>query len=1600
MSYNLWRSLFEDDVDTFRQYLATATFSSAAQKSTNTAQGGGLGLRIGSPGHLAVSPKTPSKFRKSSGITATTATHARAAGTVLTRAEVNRADSFGRTILHHAASSRSEDALEFVKALLEVPFLDLYMQDLESGWTPLHRALYFGNISIAHALMARDVQDATDYTTAVQHSHAGGLVKIKDHEGNSPFEVFGLTIAPRSLQLDSTTLPSALRDDDSTNGIDDSGDHQDQDRSRRHVQPAVDLGGDEVYAFGSNKNLSLGTGDGDDRHYPERLYFERPDHLLRRLMNDLSAERQKAQAQEDMANSVDDLKPHKGLPAVIRYKPITIQDVLMSKLHTAVLTSDPVSNLYICGYGPGGRLGTGDENTSFTYKCIQAGGLAKRRISSIALGLDHSLAVCSQGEVFTWGSNRYGQLGYALPETTKDEVPIQLIPRQLFGYIKKEIIVGAAASALHSAIYTSSALYTFGKNEGQLGLMDADARSLEFQVLPRRVGVSILQAPIQYVSAIDRATIVLLESHDVIIFTHYGWTKVLFPLETFSNYYMSENLSTRYNMEANYVKRITGGGNTICAMSSFGEVFTIDVLRVSETVSSNVSTTNPTKARNALPAPSRLWSLGKAHMSAIDVAVGQDGSIIICTASGSAWRKEKRANIKSVRNAKSGSGRPKDYKFVRVPNLTGVVAVRSNSFGAFTAVRKDATVTREQISPNPPTLWNELFRLLSFRHYGKSETILESEIDPAQIARTVIGKASAESDFLSFCQRYEPLSHSQYDLWIASTVTDVRIPIHAFVLKGRSHVMRNALTEFLETYYHTIPDVLSIEYGQDGQIQLTFQGADFLTLVNLVLYLYTDNLVDVWHYTSKALQYAARYRSVRIELMKIANHLELRGLERAVRVMIDPVRSLASDMELAVLDPDFFSDADVFVELADDAELPAHSVLLCSRCPFFEGLFNGRAGGLWMATRRNEAEAESEAVRVDLKHIDEKIFSMVLRHLYADTGEELFDDIVTGSLDEFLDMVIEVMSVANELMLDRLAQICQQTLGRYVNIRNICSLVNTVAESTQQGFKRAALEYICLNLESMMELRLLQDLDPDLLLELDTVVQDNQLAFLPFARSERAAAEIMESHPELLSQLEICRQRRVDSMRLQSRLVEDDGRFTSSAKMRYGSLDRQGSSPHSNSPLQLHTETSPISTPGPSPAIFANDAAEELPFSMDGDDSQLLPASAGEYLTPATTRHPSTPAKFAESPATSLVETGLLTPTSTLRTDVIETPKHDSGHAPTPDLAVSPTAGFAVLKAPWNASTQGRKREGLKDIMEQASAARVSALTQAMQSVSTGTKINTKVSQKERKRQQQQQVKEPTAKVSEPLSPDPLAKPSSSSPWQAIAKPPKLDPSQTTVVPIEQGKGAAQKQPVITQQRATETSAAGRPNRGSAPSSPSSGLSPLSSKPIAPQIQSIRHTPVPSRTSTVDARTSMAEILAQQQFEKTVVKEAVAKRSLQEIQQEQEFQAWWDSESKRVQEEEAQTSGPATHRGKGGRGRGGHRRGSGRGKTTSEADAGGQQRKHSSIGPPSTARESGAASGFGPGMVQRGGAPAGRGRGRGRGHGNAQKSHRGANPQS
>ena len=1031
MSHLLWKSFLENDIDSFRRVLARATAtssSSSVQHVKNRAGGGNTGLST-SPGNALATSPTLTKGKKGRGALKSKDEEG---PIILQRADLNWRDGHGKTLLHHIVSSTLDNAYEFAEALLEVPALDLHVQDQENGWTALHRAFYFGNVTIARALMARDAVDAV--TAPAGGQSCGGLIKMKDREGHGPFDVYATTVTVRSIRHADLVGGEGSDSDDNDVAQGASGDANEDEQDRR-LQPRVHVGGDEVFAFGSNKNLTLGLGDEDDRQFPERVQLQRPGHLMQRLLRGHLAAQDRPRRSSDENRS----KPFGifELPAIVRYHPMIIQDVQLSKLSSAILTTDPEANLYMCGFGSGGRLGTGDETTRFSYVNV-SGGLAGRKVIAIALGQNHTIAISNHGETFTWGNNAYGQLGYASSAVAKDEEPVQLLPKQIYGPLKRETVVGAAASRIHSAVHTACSLFTFGKNEGQMGLVDSDARSLVSQTIPRKVGASLFTSSIKSVTAIDRATACLLESHEVLVFANYGYSKVNFNIDSSFKFFaeLGHNMDRfgqgRPILRGNEVSKITAGGDTICAMTALGDVYTMHVTQQLEPSPSPVSTTNPSKIKGALSSPQLIWSRKKAPMAVRDVDVGQDGSVVICTESGSVWRRIRRPKIQDA--GSNSKPKAKDYKFSRVPRLTGIVAVRSNTFGAYAAVRKDTDLLHTELEVGEPNLWNDLAPLQPFRGFGAENSDTEDPVprfwmagqstDLAGLRRAILTKEDLEEDLLVFFQNR---SDTGSDMTIGSTMTDVRIPVHSFMLASRSPVLEKALSTFRKSYFASVPEILNVEYDSAGNPLVMFTGIDVITLINIALHIYTDTVVDVWQFTRRSPNLAYRYRQVRAELMKVAANLELRRLEHAVRLMTNPPHTMNEDFELAIQNPSFFENGDIEVEL-DGASQRVHGPLVCQRCPFFEGMFKGRAAGRWLDERR---EPEQDTVSVDLTHIDPQVFGYVLQHIYADTDDTMFNDVVVADLDAYLDLIIEVMSVANELMLDRLAQACQKVLGRY-----------------------------------------------------------------------------------------------------------------------------------------------------------------------------------------------------------------------------------------------------------------------------------------------------------------------------------------------------------------------------------------------------------------------------------------------------------------------------------------------------------------------------------------------------------------------------------------
>ena len=142
----------------------------------------------------------------------------------LSKQEVNQTDLFGRTLLHIPASTGQ---YQLVEALLEHPGIHPSIQDLENGWTPLHRACYNGYIMCAIMLIANNYD----------------CLFIKDRCRQRPFDLLPINLSPLDLAV--------------TN----------------HWNP--NIGGSHLLKFGLNTNHILGFADPDNRAFPQVVELRR-----------------------------------------------------------------------------------------------------------------------------------------------------------------------------------------------------------------------------------------------------------------------------------------------------------------------------------------------------------------------------------------------------------------------------------------------------------------------------------------------------------------------------------------------------------------------------------------------------------------------------------------------------------------------------------------------------------------------------------------------------------------------------------------------------------------------------------------------------------------------------------------------------------------------------------------------------------------------------------------------------------------------------------------------------------------------------------------------------------------------------------------------------------------------------------------------------------------------------------------------------------------------------------------------------------------------------------------------------------------------------
>ncbi|KAJ7256495.1 hypothetical protein B0H12DRAFT_1112353 [Mycena haematopus] len=1037
--------------------------------------------------------------------------------------DVNALDWLGRTPLHLA--SAVPDAIEYVRALLKHPSINVNLPDVESHFTALHRALYNGNLAAALLLLQRsDIE-----------------ISLKDLEGHTAFDLYNTTV---------------------------------------HGTAPIHASDAELYTWGANRNAALGLSDSGDRTYPDQV-------------------------------SIPKEGPEPNSTA--RFSPLLARQIQMSKLHTVVVTSESKSNLRLCGFGSGGRLGPG-QHTQYSLVSLHQ---LPHSIVAVALGQDHTLALTSGGEVLSWGLSRFHQLGYVVEPSTaagRLEEPIQASPRKIYGPLKKEIVKGVAASKQCSACWTATEVFTWGTNNGQLGY---DKTAQPIQVIPRKV--SKVVRPVLAISLTDHAMACLLDTRDVVCIWNDRYIKIIFPVHAFPSEIQPYRPPQAMKLKDAHIAKITSSEDTFAALSSNGELFTFSVPDPSET---DIGASRGLK-------PQRVWALRKQFSAVRDVALGADGNIIICTESGHVFVRSRSGKT----GQGSGAASNKTFKFQRVPFIQRVTQVCANTTGAFGALRVEFRPEPIRIEGN--TMAEDL---ATVQPYLASPLQLCSKNESAPVQGSpqwsYVGDegedaedVGIEADFRRIwrlCKLLEPRDATFPARCGADVIVLVRaltFPAHRVILGARSPVLCGVLAgSALRDTQSRITMKASFTSGP-VKLRLEVKGCEPITALILLDYLYSDELLAIWdRRVASALQrelttYKIKPAQVKLELQALARVLDLPFLAQALESPAKrvPTPSIVRDMEQLFRavqpGPNTESDlakwpiaADIVLQLAD-RDVYCHSTILRARSPVFASFFDEDD---W-TSKRWDADG---TIKVNLKHLRWHVMEYILKHMCCGGDAEIFENLeFARSVDDVLEFMFDVMAAATELLLDRLVLLCSAVILKWTEINNACYILTDASHFHAQQLVESIMGYMTANMETLLESRMLDDLTPALIKELSKFVARKQTEKSPKVRSNFMIDRAMAIHGDWLA-LQDIPETIVPSSRFPGR--RDGPRSPTSAKQR-----RSGNASLSNSPvIAAQSSTTAQSLDHPS----SNAAIGDI-FEMD-DTELALPAPSIPTTDPFVSASP------------------------------------------------------------------------------------------------------------------------------------------------------------------------------------------------------------------------------------------------------------------------------------------------------------------------------------------------------------------------------------------
>jgi hypothetical protein len=374
------------------------------------------------------------------------------------------------------------------------------------------------------------------------------------------------------------------------------------------------------------------------------------------------------------------------------------------------------------------------------------------------------------------------------------------------------------------------------------------------------------------------------------------------------------------------------------------------------------------------------------------------------------------------------------FKFNRVPFLRHVADIYAGISGAFVAIRRDVKPGLIPITPFPEASLREELKIMLAGH---TQEEISTDLD-------------AIDKLFDVCFVFDG---TQQKLYAHRAMLACISPFFSRLLKDAAN--SNEPIQFEDGEIN-----LTISVTSPCRILVKGISVEAISLTLKLIYTaeypsITESIISTANTSNEKKKMrggskASTRPSLRSEFFSLIRLLELHGFEGGSKGYDILKSSMLSCRHIGF--------ADMILRM-EDGDLYCHQFLLSARCPFFGAMLD--SGSKWLLLK--ETLEDETFVVVQLMHLHSEPMNVVLNWIYGDANDPslLFTPLagVRSTLEAYIQFLVEILAISNELLIDHLKLLVSQVLGGFIEINNVTELLEVADFYEASALKEACLQF-------------------------------------------------------------------------------------------------------------------------------------------------------------------------------------------------------------------------------------------------------------------------------------------------------------------------------------------------------------------------------------------------------------------------------------------------------------------------------------------------------------------------------------------------------------